>query len=391
MNSYFPPIYCTGCSACAGKCPKKCITMIADSEGFLYPQINENECIHCGLCERVCPVLNVEESRKPLQIYVGYNRDSDIVAQSSSGGIFTLLAQKIIADGGVVFGARFNTSREIVHDFVEKEEDLTLFRGSKYVQSRIGNAFHDVEEFLKKGRSVLFSGTPCQIAGLKSFLRNPYENLLTVDFICHGVPSLEIWKEYLHNSLSYFPKRGDVDISFRDKKEGWRNYSFTLTLNKKKENLILFTEPGYKNSFLRGFLANLYLRPSCHHCQVKSWKSGSDITIADAWGIENVYPELDDDKGCNSVVVLSPKGQSLFERIKGENLVNVRYVGEDFIRKYNVSAFVSSEPHKNRDKFFRYIQKGTDFKSAIDKCLSPSYWDKIRWSIKRRLRPKKNL
>ena len=195
----------------------------------------------------------------------------------------------------------------------------------------------------------------------------------------------------MHNSLSYFPKRGDVDISFRDKKEGWRNYSFTLTLNKKKENLILFTEPGYKNSFLRGFLANLYLRPSCHHCQVKSWKSGSDITIADAWGIENVYPELDDDKGCSLVVVLSPKGQILFERIKDENLVNVRYVGEDFIRKYNVSAFVSSEPHKNRDKFCRYIQKGTDFKSAINKCLSPSYWDKIRWSIKRRLRPKKNL
>lgn len=396
---------CTGCSACAEKCPKKCISMVPNTEGFLYPKVDEDLCIHCGLCEKVCPVLDSRGNRTPLQIYVGYNTDRGIVSQSSSGAVFTLLAEQVIDEGGVVFGARFNDKNTVIHDFIEKKEDLSLFRGSKYVQSRIGNTFREAEEFLKSGRIVLFSGTPCQIAGLKKFLVKPYENLLTVDFICHGVPSPGGWEKYLKETIvalvcdknsvsshSILDKDTLVkSISFRDKSLGWKKYSFVLRLSTTDgsgvENTVLFSEPLDKNYFLKGFLADLYLRPSCHHCRVKSWKSGSDITIADAWGIGDLYPEFDNDRGCSLVVLLTAKGKDYFDSIKEKDLMILRAVNEEFVIEHNSAAFVSAKPHKNRRKFFRYIQKGLDFKSTLDKCLPPpTYIDKIVWSINKRIK-----
>lgn len=379
--------------------------MIANTEGFLYPKVNEKLCIHCGLCEKICPVLDNKKERKPLQVYVGYNKNKDIVAQSSSGGIFTLLAERVLEEGGVVFGARFNEKWEVIHDYIEKKSDLSLFRGSKYLQSRIGDTFHLAESFLKEGRKVLFSGTPCQIAGLKSFLRKPYENLLAVDFICHGVPSPGIWEKYLNNFfvarmcdknsvLPHFISEKDTlikGISFRDKRLGWEKYSFALTLSTTNdrgvENTVLFSEPLGENYYLKGFLSNLYLRSSCYHCQIKSWKSGSDITIADAWGVGNVYPELNDDRGCSLIVILTSVGQRYFDYLKNFELVNVCDTNEEFISRHNPAAFMSVKPHKKRHKFFKYIQKGVDFKTAIDRCLSsPTYWDKILWSINKRIK-----
>lgn len=400
-----PTLDCTGCSACVGRCPKKCISMVTNAEGFLYPKVDEDLCIHCGLCEKVCPVLDSRGNRTPLQIYVGYNTDRGIVSQSSSGAVFTLLAEQVIDEGGVVFGARFNDKNTVIHDFIEKKEDLSLFRGSKYVQSRIGNTFREAEEFLKSGRIVLFSGTPCQIAGLKKFLVKPYENLLTVDFICHGVPSPGVWEKYLKETIvalvcdknsvsshSILDKDTLIkSISFRDKSLGWKKYSFVLSLSTTDgsgvENTVLFSEPLDKNYFLKGFLADLYLRPSCHHCRVKSWKSGSDITIADAWGIGDLYPEFDDDKGVSLVILLTTKGNQYFDEIRSKRLVNVRSVDEEFVRYHNSAAFISAKPHKKRHKFFRYIQKGIKFKTAIDRCLPPpTYWDKIVWSINKRIK-----
>lgn len=167
MNN-LPTKNCTGCSACLQKCPKQCISMIANEEGFLYPQVDSNQCIHCNLCEKVCPILNKNEYKQPIQIYIGHNLNGKIILQSSSGGIFTLLAERIIEEGGVVFGARFNENWEVIHDYVESSKDLFLLRGSKYVQSNIGKSYLEVQSFLKSGRKVLFSGTPCQIAGLKN-------------------------------------------------------------------------------------------------------------------------------------------------------------------------------------------------------------------------------
>lgn len=180
---------CCGCSACVQKCPKQCISLKEDNEGFLYPEVDKSMCINCGLCEKVCPVLHQGESRKPLKVYAAKNQDEEIRRQSSSGGIFTLLAEKTIQDGGVVFGARFDEHWEVKHDYTETIEGLAAFRGSKYVQSRMEDNYRKAEMFLKQGRKVLFSGTPCQVAGLKRFLRKYYGNLLTIDMVCHGVPS----------------------------------------------------------------------------------------------------------------------------------------------------------------------------------------------------------
>lgn len=311
---------CCGCGACVQRCPKSCISMREDNEGFLYPEVNKEICIDCGLCEKVCPVINQSEERKPMAVYAAKHKDERIRLASSSGGVFTAIAESVIDEGGVVFGARFDKNWSVIHGYTETKEGLAAFRGSKYVQSRIGESYKDTEAFLKTGRKVLFSGTPCQIAGLKRFLRKEYDNLLTVDFICHGVPSPGVWREYLKeetarqcggkNSVLSHPKDklGDVrieNISFRDKRLGWKKFSFALTLSTTNgsgaKNTVLLSEPLNKNIFLRGFLADLYLRPSCHACPAKKFKSGSDVTIGDFWGVQNVMPEIDDNLGCSIV------------------------------------------------------------------------------------------
>ena len=175
--------------------------MSEDSEGFLYPHVDENACINCHLCEKVCPIINYGNDREPLAVYAAKNPNEAIRMQSSSGGVFTLLAERVIDEGGVVFGATFNDRWEVVHDYVETKEKLAKFRGSKYVQSKVGNSYQMAKSFLENDRKVLFSGTPCQIAGLKNFLRKDYNNLLAVDFICHGVPSPGVFRTYLQEEI----------------------------------------------------------------------------------------------------------------------------------------------------------------------------------------------
>lgn len=193
---------CCGCAACEQRCPKSCIVMREDEEGFLYPQTDMSKCIDCGLCEKVCPVLNQGEKRKPLYVYAAKNKNPQIQLYSSSGGVFTHIAEQIIQNNGVVFGARFDENWAVKHDYTETLEGLAAMRGSKYVQSRIGSTYQQAKDFLEAGRLVLFSGTPCQIRGLKLFLAKEYENLLTVDLVCHGVPSPEIWRQYLHEIIA---------------------------------------------------------------------------------------------------------------------------------------------------------------------------------------------
>ena len=191
-------------------CSRHCISMHEDNEGFLYPIVDKEACIDCGLCEKVCPVIHQGEPTEPLSSYIAINPNEEIRLKSSSGGIFTLLAEKIIADGGVVFGARFDKNWNVVHAWTDTIVGLAPFRGSKYVQSRIGNTYKETKEFLQQGRKVLFSGTPCQVAGLKKYLRKEYDNLLTVDFICHGVPSPGVWRRYLSELReSLRAERGD--------------------------------------------------------------------------------------------------------------------------------------------------------------------------------------
>lgn len=312
---------CCGCEACVQGCLVRCISMKSDVEGFLYPQVDRTVCIDCGVCEKICPVLNQGKSRIPLKVYAAKNRNEMIRMESSSGGIFTALAEGVLDEGGVVFGAKFNKEWEVVHDYTETKEGLAAFRGSKYVQSRIGRTFEEAENFLKMGRKVLFSGTPCQIAGLKLFLRTEYDNLLTADLACHGVPSPRIWKDYLE-SMTYGAEAFIESISFRNKCSGWKNFHFTLIFSfipgKGGENMVSFSESFKRNVFMKGFLANLYLRPSCHACPSRCFKGGSDLTMADYWGIGRYDEAFDDDRGISLVLVNSPAGAELCAKLKIE-------------------------------------------------------------------------
>ena len=391
---------CCGCNACVQRCPKQCITMHADNEGFLYPIVDTEACIDCGLCEKACPVINQNEPRTPQNVYAAYNRNEEIRMKSSSGGIFTLLAEETIKKGGVVFGVKFNKNWMPEFGYAETIEDIAPFRGSKYVQAIVGNAYKQAEEFLKAGREVLFSGTPCQIAGLKRFLRKEYDTLLTVDIICHGVPSPKVWNMYLKETCSKLLKNMPDEkiqsvspigetyescieaVSFRSKIAGWKKFSFLLKLNFSTfdgKNTVVFTEPFGKNNFMHAFLSDTILRPSCYVCPAKQGKSHSDITIADFWGIDIIDSAFDDDKGCGAIFVNTAKGEAIYPISK------TTYKEKAFneVITYNSAYYQSCKPHPNRKKFFKRLNKATDVSSHIKKTIRPTLTRRIKNKIKR--------
>lgn len=339
---------CCGCSACAQRCPEQCIIMQEDVEGFIYPHIDADACINCGICEKVCPVLNQSAEHKPKECYAAKNPDEEMRDKSSSGGIFTPIAVSIIKDGGIIFGAKYNAEWEVIHASAQTLNEIDVFRGSKYVQSRIGTTFTEVERYLKEGRKVLFSGTPCQIAGLHKFLRKKYDTLCTVDVVCHGTPSPMIWRDY----VKHLQMNGVKGIRMKDKSTGWRNYSFTLIDENGKPT---FTERASTNKFLMAFTRNLTLRPSCFKCPAKAGKSGSDITLADFWGIEKLIPQIDDNKGTSFICANTSKGESILKSLNIE-LTTVCY---DTSVPYNPCIYQSTSEPPNRTCFWKeYQQQG---------------------------------
>ena len=385
---------CCGCSACAQICPKQCIKMSADNEGFSYPAVDGTICIKCGLCEKVCPVINLGTSKLPLATYAAKNTNEDIRLNSSSGGIFTLLAEQIIADGGVVFGVKFDLDWNVVHDFTETIDGLEAFRGSKYVQSSIGDNFKIAKQFLSNGRKVLFSGTPCQIAGLKKYLQKEYDNLLTIEVVCHGVPSPKIWKEYLnfkytkHIKCFYKDSTSSMEtpqisgISFRDKSNGWKKYGVKFSFTDKHE-----ITPFNEDLYMKGFLQNLYLRPSCYQCAARQGKSGADISIADYWGIQSIHPEFDDDKGAGLILINSNKGVRYYENIKSSTITIASKYHEAI--KYNPCINHSVRVPKERAIFFQqYNIHGIKYIGILSQ-KTPT--DNLKKIIKRILRKVKSL
>lgn len=374
---------CCGCEACAQRCPVRCISMKPDAEGFLYPQTDQSVCIDCGICEKICPLLNQGKSRVPLKVYAAKNKNEKIRMESSSGGVFTALAETVLDEGGVVFGAKFNEDWEVVHGYTETKEGLAVFRGSKYIQSRIGRNFEKAENFLKLGRNVLFTGTPCQIAGLKLFLHKEYENLLTVDFACHGVPSPRVWKEYL-DSMTYGEDVFIENISFRNKCAGWKDFHFTLiysfTCGNGRKSSISFSETFKRNVFMKGFLANLYLRPSCYACPSRCFKSGSDLTMADYWGIGRYAKTFDDDQGVSLVLVNSPVGAELYAKLKIENK-------ETTYRQAvagNVILERSVEIPRQRDEFWTsFSNQGIVAVEQIDRFMYSAPFSSMKTIVKR--------
>lgn len=350
---------CCGCEACCSVCPKNCISIKADKEGFVYPHVDLSQCIDCKLCEKVCPVLFPAPSTKVPLVYAGINNNTNIRLQSSSGGIFTLIAEQVLQKNGVVFGACFDEQWNVIHRYTETKEGLSRFRGSKYVQSYIGNSFLQAKQFLDEGRKVLFSGTPCQIAGLKNFLRKPYQNLLTVDVVCHGVPSPKVWQKYLHESVckAYHIRRGlsfsladtIMKINFRSKEKGWKTYHVRIEYQNGKNDSI----PAVKNTYIQAFLSDLSLRPSCYACSAKLHHVQSDITLADFWGIDQLHPEIDDDKGCGLILVHNVHALSLLKSLDCQ----LQEQKLDDVITFNPSIIHSVKEPVNRKFFYMMLDK----------------------------------
>lgn len=386
---------CCGCSACIQICPKQCISLVPDNEGFQYPNIEIDNCINCGLCNKVCPIINEKEKRQPYKALAVKNKDKSVVAKSSSGGIFYYIAECVLSEGGVVFGAKFNNDWEVVHDYTEDLEGLDSLMTSKYVQSSIGNNYAKAKEFLEQGRKVLFSGTPCQIAGLHSFLRREYGNLLTMDFLCHGVPSPKVWDKYLMREIKYNYKskyhQSSVEllgvksaiksVSFRNKSLGWKNYRvvfefFEPQCDHDKKDLVL-SYPHKDNPYMKGFLNNLYLRPSCHKCKFKKFQSQSDVTIGDFWSINRIRPDFYDHGGVSMVFLNTSKAEFILQSDKITYIVTAY---EDTLS--NVGLHEEVPMHKNRKYFFSVYETNKDICQLINKCVNPPFGLKLLKKIK---------
>lgn len=351
-----PTSACYGCWACENICPKTAISMVENDEGFFYPRVDDAQCVLCGSCERVCPSLQdhcpVNRSADPAT-WVAWSSDYEERNNSSSGGLFSVLAKHNLARGGVVFGAGFGKDWELQHLAIELVEDLHRLQGSKYLQSQIGNAYQKAKAFLKKKRPVLFSGTPCQVAGLYGYLGSKeYQELITCEIICHGVPSPKVFKKYKNEVQQSFGEN-IAKINFRDKCLGWRNYSLTFesSFSRQKQGKCHRTD-----DFMRLFLSNICLRKSCPSCGYARLPRVADITLGDYWNITVAHPDLpNDDSGVSVIICNSSAGDDLLAQI-GSSL----YLAPSTLSKAvagNKCLVSPSIEHKKRNDFFAMLDR----------------------------------
>lgn len=358
--------------------------MTPDAQGFLYPLVDEACCTDCGLCQQACPVIDRATGDGVPISHACRAVDEGIRGSSSSGGVFTLVAQKTLDDGGVVFGAALTDDLRVVHEYVETTEGLTRLRGSKYVQSAMGRSYWTVKALLGEGRPVLFSGTPCQVSGLKSYLGGSLSNLLCIDFVCHGVPSPRVWSLYVQFQEKQHGSRIH-EVSFRNKAEGWRRYSIRLKFDDGTEYRGMPTLDPY----MRAYLGDICLRPSCYACKFKGLSRDSDITLADFWGIERVLPGMDDDRGTSLVLVNSEAGQDVLNAVAdGMDCVRVEL---DSAIKHNPAAVSSAVRHPEHDSFYRNLNR-LAFDQLVGKYCSVPIVKRARkvlgrvWRLLRRCR-----
>ncbi len=352
---------CTGCTACATICPQKCIDMEMDDQGFLFPSVSLTACIDCGLCEKTCPVLVPETIENSVtKAFAAYSKNETVRMQSSSGGIFTEIAREILERGGVVFGAAYNNCFEVTHICVETEDDLAKLRGAKYAQSDLQGIFAQVKERLDADQWVLFSGTPCQVAGLKAYLRRECAKLLLVDFVCHSVPSPLVWKEYVKYRAQQ-DHRGELPmaINLRSKETGWSRYRYSSVFAYKDGtcHMARNEESLYMKLFIGGYIS----RESCANCQFKGYHRISDLTLGDFWGIWNIAPEMDDDKGISVVLRQTARGAEILDRCK-ERLI-LREVTLEEASFENPAMIRAASLHQQREKAMALIRQG-----EIPKC-----------------------
>lgn len=356
MISITDKIRCCGCTACQAACPHDAIVMKPDVLGFTYPEVDMSACVDCGLCEEVCAFVKDCDASLPVdrsltaEVQAARHKDGNVVAASQSGGVFTALSDAVLSEGGVIYGAAYKGLDEVSHIRAESAQERNLLRGSKYVQSDMGQIFQSVREDLVNGRKVLFSGTPCQVAGLKSYIpERLHENLLLVDFICHGVPSPSVWKDY----VEYMSRKGNiVRAIFRDKSvSGWKEHfdSFLYEDGKKRTG----------DTFRVLFYKNIILRHNCGNCPYNVTAHPADVTIGDFWGVAEVLPDMDSCAGTSMVICNTEKGKILLSSAACELELETVSLTYDFMSRKNPNLVRPANIYKDRRRFEEeYSRKG---------------------------------
>ena len=330
--------------------------MKADENGFFSPVVDVESCICCGLCEKTCPVITpLELSEDEPKAYAAYTKDETVRLHSSSGGVFTEIAKTVLAQGGAVFGAAYNEHFEVVHICAEGEKELARLRCAKYAQSDLYGIFREVKNKLDKGQMVLFSGTPCQVGGLKAYLRKDYDNLLTADFICHSIPSPFAWREYVkYRAQQDNDGELPVAVNLRAKDTGWSRYQYANLFRYASGNshTVISGESLYMKLFVGGYIN----RESCANCQFKGYNRVSDVTLGDFWGIWDIAPEMDDNKGTSVVLVHSERGMGLIQGVSER--VTLKQVTPEEAGRQNSAIFARSTPNPRRDEALAMIRDG---------------------------------
>lgn len=342
---------CCGCTACASICPKECISLVKDEEGFKYPEIDLNKCVDCGMCKRVCPVNSVFDTSETKETYIAQLKNSNELYKSASGGIFAAIAHNVISNNGVVVGAAYDENFNVVHCIAKTEMEIYRFQGSKYVQSNLNDIFKKIKLILQTGKLVCFSGTPCQVAGLNNFLGKKYSNLITVDIVCAGVPSQNLWDKYLDYQKSKFGSNVNY-VNFREKTYGYQCSTMLIKFDSGK----VYSKSGRIDPMMNFFVSGIAKRPSCYECPFKGISNrSSDITLFDAWHASTLVPEFKDDRGYTSVLINTSIGKKEWETLCNNSIKSKKVEIEDIVSLDGIMINNNPKVHTHRNSFYKTL------------------------------------